>query len=224
MPKLEDRFAKAAELWSKGKFKEAMAIYRRLLQNETISKMARAILCEYIGRLHVGLGDLKTAEDFLRRAVSLDSENVDHHVQLANCLCLCDRREEAWQLVRQLYQRASHHPAVLHYMGKMLDERGQHARGLAFMKKAIHLDPHNARLLADLAFSYLMRGNAGAAMVCSEQALALHSEDEVVQFVHELASTYERQSSSIKPSPSQNVLPSQDRKKSQTKNLKREAK
>jgi Flp pilus assembly protein TadD len=154
--------------------------------------MARAILCEYLGRLHVGMNDLAKAEGFLRRAVALDPEGVDHYVQLANCLCLSGRDEEAWQLSRQLYQRFPDHPVAIHYLGKMLDDRGQHAQGLALMKRAIHLDPNNGRMLADLAFSYLRQGKAGAAMVCCEQAMTHHASDEVVHFVHSLVAIYEK--------------------------------
>lgn len=220
MPELEDRFAEAARLWRQGKLEQAVAIYDRLLQNEAISAMARGILCEYLGRLHAGLGDLAAAEKYLRRAVVFAPDVVDHQVQLANCLCLLDREEEAWQLISRLYRRHSEHPAVIHYMGKMLDERGQHKKGLALMKKAVRFDPNNERLLVDLVFAYLRRGDAGAAMVCSEQALALNPEDEVVQFVHELARAFEEHGNLQNSPPAKRAA----RKKSPVRKLKREAK
>ncbi|MDZ7289900.1 MAG: hypothetical protein ONB44_10235 [candidate division KSB1 bacterium] len=160
---------------------------------------ARAIVCEYVGRLQVGIWKLRIAERYLRRAVQLNDEGVEHHVQLANCLCLQGRQEEAWQMIRRLYRNYPEHPAAIHYMGKMLDERGQHARGLALMKKSLRLEPANERFWANLSFTYLLRGNPGAAMVCSEQAMALNPHDEVVQFVHKVASQFERQEEAIKP-------------------------
>jgi tetratricopeptide (TPR) repeat protein len=128
----------------------------------------------------------------------MNPEGVEHHVQLANCLCLDGRGEEAWQMIQALYRRFPEHPAAMHYMGKMLDEHGEHERGFALMKKAIKLDPANERFLADLSFAYMMRGNAGAAMICSEEAMALNPDDEVVQFIHEVAVEFEKQESEKK--------------------------
>lgn len=225
MPSHDHRFAEAAQLWAEGKYREAMQAYQTLLQNQSLPAMARAILCEYLGRLHVGMDDLVTAEKFLRRAIALDPGGVDHHVQLANCLCLSGRDEEAWDLIQELHRRFPEHPLAIHYLGKMLDERGLHRKGLALMKQAVHLDPNNERLLADLAFSYMRQGNAGAAMVCSEQAMALNASDEVVHFVHALAGTLERRSRMRKSRAQNRTAPrKRSRKKSPPENVKREAK
>ncbi|MDZ7266882.1 MAG: tetratricopeptide repeat protein [candidate division KSB1 bacterium] len=193
MRKSDKRFAKAERLWENGEFEKAMAVYQTILTDDHIPIMARAIVCEYLGRLYIGVGELATAEKYLAAAVAMNPEGVEHHVQLANCLCLAGRQEEAWQMIQKLYQRFPDHPAAIHYMGKMLDERGEHERGFALMKKAIKLDPTNERFLADLSFAYMMHGNAGAAMVCSEEALALKPDDEVVQFIHQVAHEFEKQ-------------------------------
>jgi tetratricopeptide (TPR) repeat protein len=225
MPNHDHRFAEAAQLWAEGKYRKAMAVYQALLHNEALPAVARALLCEYLARLHVGLEDLATAEDFLRRAIALDPEGVDHHAHLANCLCLSGRDEEAWQLIRRLHQRHPEHPLAIHSLGKMLDDRGQHRKGLALMKKAIHLDPNNERLLADLAFAYMRQGNTGAAMVCSEQAMALNASDQVVRFVHALVSTNERRSRARKARPQPGAVRRKNsRKISPRENLKREVK
>jgi tetratricopeptide (TPR) repeat protein len=225
MPNLDHRFAEGAQLWAEGKYRKAMGVYHKLLDNDALPHVARAILCEYLARLHVGLDDLTTAEDFLRRAIALDPDGVDHHVHLANCLCLSGRDEEAWQLIRRLYRRHPEHPLAIHYLGKMLDDRDRHQKGLALMKKAVHLDPNNERLLADLAFSYMRQGNPGAAMVCSEQAMALNASDQVVRFVHVLASTFERRSRTRRVRPQSGVTRrKQNRKASARVNVKREAK
>lgn len=195
MRKQEDLFALAEQLWADGEFQQAMRVYQKILEDESISRMARAIVSEYIGRLLIGLGKLAQAEKYLRQAVEMEPEGLEHYVQLANCLCLVGKNEEAWHMIRQLYEHHSEHPEIVHYMGKMLDERGEHERGLELMKTAIKLDPHNERFLADLAFAYMVRGNAGAAMICSEEALAMNPEDEVVQFIHEVATEFEKQES-----------------------------
>ncbi|NUM76706.1 tetratricopeptide repeat protein [candidate division KSB1 bacterium] len=201
MRKSDDRFAEAERLWEDGEFEKAMAVYNQILSDETIPKMARAIVCEYIGRLHVGMGNIATAEKYLTAAVKMNPDGVEHHVQLANCLCLASRQEDAWELIHQLYRRFPEHPAAMHYMGKMLDERGDHERGFELMKQAIKLDPMNERFLADLSFAYMMRGNAGAAMICSEEAMSLNPNDEVVQFIHEVATEFEKQESEKQKSP-----------------------
>ncbi|MCL4709449.1 tetratricopeptide repeat protein [bacterium] len=201
MRKSDDRFAEAERLWEDGEFEKAMAVYNQILSDETIPKMARAIVCEYIGRLHIGLGNIATAEKYLTAAVKMNPDGVEHHVQLANCLCLASRQEDAWELIHQLYRRFPEHPAAMHYMGKMLDERGDHERGFELMKQAIKLDPMNERFLADLSFAYMMRGNAGAAMICSEEAMSLNPNDEVVQFIHEVATEFEKQESEKQKSP-----------------------
>ena len=216
MRKDDYRFAEAERLWEEKQFKQAMAIYHDLLKDETIPRMARAIVSEYIGRLHIGIGEIDQAEIFLTRAIEMNPDGVEHHVQLANCLCLAGRNEEAWQKIRQLYQRFPDHPAAVHYMGKMLDERGEHPHGLELMKKAIRMDPHNERFLANLSFTYMMHGNVGAAMVCSEQAMALNPDDEVVQFIHEVATEFEKQESekSLKPQPSVRLPRAKPRRRS----------
>jgi hypothetical protein len=61
------------------------------------------------------------------------------------------------------------------------------------------LEPGNERFWANLAFTYVMRNNLGAAMVCSEQAMALNPHDDVVQFVHKVASQFERQEEPFNP-------------------------
>lgn len=193
MRKDDKRFAEAEQLWEDGEFEKAMAIYQTILADDSIPTMARAIVCEYIGRLYIGAGEIAAAEKYLAAAVKMNPEGVEHYVQLANCLCLAGRQEEAWEMIQKLYQRFPEHPAAIHYLGKMLDERGEHERGFDLMKQAIKLDPTNERFLADLSFAYMMRGNAGAAMICSEEAMALKPDDEVVQFIHEVAREFEKQ-------------------------------
>ncbi len=204
MRKDDHRFAEAERYWELGKIKKAMAIFDDLIQDENLPHTARAVVCEYVGRLQIGIWKLKTAERYLRHAIVLndiafDDDGVEHHVQLANCLCLQERQEEAWQMIRRLYHRHPDHPAAIHYMGKMSDERGMHAKGLALMKKSIRLEPTNERFWANLAFTYVMRNNLGAAMVCSEQAMALNPHDDVVQFVHKVASQFEQQEETVQP-------------------------
>ncbi|MEK7729778.1 MAG: tetratricopeptide repeat protein [candidate division KSB1 bacterium] len=193
MRKQEDLFVLAEQLWAEGEFQKALRVYRRILQDDSISRMARAIVCEYIGRLLIGVGKLMLGEKYLRQAIALEPEGLDHYVQLANCLCLLEKNDEAWEMIQELYARHPEEPALVHYMGKMLDERGEPERGLELMKTAIKLDPHNARFLADLAFAYMARGNSGAAMICSEEALALNPQDEVVRFMHNVATEFEQQ-------------------------------
>lgn len=195
----DQRFAEAERNWELGKIKKSMAIFDDIIKDETLPDTARAVVCEYVGRLQIGIWKLKTAERYLRRAIVLNDDGVEHHVQLANCLCLQERQEEAWQMIHRLYRRHPDHPAAIHYMGKMSDERGMHTKGLALMKKSIRLEPTNERYWSNLAFTYVMRGNLGAAMVCSEQAMALNPHDDVVQFVHKVASQFEQQEETVKP-------------------------
>lgn len=199
----DQRFAEAERYWESGKIKKAMAVFEDIIQDDSLPVTARAVVCEYVGRLQIGIWKLKTAEQYLRRAIAFDDDGVEHHVQLANCLCLQERQEEAWQLIRRLYQRHPDHPAAIHYMGKMSDERGMHAKGLALMKKSVRLEPTNERFWSNLAFTYVMRGNPGAAMVCSEQAMALNPHDDVVQFVHTVASQFEQQETPLEPAVTQ---------------------
>ena len=196
MRQQEDLFLLAEQLWTDGEFKKALRVYREILKDESISAMARAIVCEYVGRLLIGIGKLAQGEVYLRQAIALEPDGLDHYVQLANCLCLQEKNDEAWEMIQGLYAQHPEEPALVHYMGKMLDERGEHERGLELMKTAIKLDPHNERFLADLAFAYMVRGNSGAAMICSEQAMALNPEDEVVRFIHEVATEFEVQETS----------------------------
>lgn len=193
MRQQEDLFVLAEQLWNEGEFQKALRVYREILKDESISRMARAVVCEYIGRLLIGIGKLAQAENYLRQAIELEPEGLDHYVQLANCLCLREKNDEAWHMIQQLYARHPEEPALVHYMGKMLDERGEPERGLELMKLALKLDPNNARFLADLAFAYMVRGNSGAAMICSERALALNPQDEVVRFMHNVATEFEEQ-------------------------------
>ncbi len=187
----DQRFAMAAEYWEAGKLHKAIAVFDNIIADEALSNSARAIVCEYVGRLQIGIGELEAAERFLRRAIELNDEEVEHHVQLANCLCLQEQQEDAWHIVRRVYRENPDHPAAIHYMGKMMDERGHHERGLELMKKSLRLEPNNERFWANLAFSYLMHHNPGAAMICSEQAMTLNPQDEVVRFVHEVASEFD---------------------------------
>lgn len=195
----DQRFAMAAEYWDEGKLNKAIALFDDIIADEALSPSARAIVCEYVGRLQIGIWELEAAERYLRQAVELNDEEVEHQVQLANCLCLQERQEDAWHLVRRLYRENPEHPAAIHYMGKLMDERGHHDRGLELMKKSLRLEPQNERFWANLAFSYLMRNNPGAAMICSEQAMTLNAQDDVVQFVHEVATQFEQQNDAVMP-------------------------
>jgi tetratricopeptide (TPR) repeat protein len=199
MRKDDQRFAAAAEYWEEGKLNKAIALFNDIIDDAALSDSARAIVCEYVGRLQIGIWELQDAERYLRRAVELNDEEVEHHVQLANCLCLQERQEDAWHIVRRLYRENSDHPTAIHYMGKLLDERGHHETGLALMKKSLRLEPNNERFWANLAFSYLMRQNPGAALVCSEQAMALNPHDDVVQFVHQVAAQFEQADDAVAP-------------------------
>ncbi|MDZ7344905.1 MAG: hypothetical protein ONA90_10385, partial [candidate division KSB1 bacterium] len=99
MSKADRRFAVAVQHWESGAVKKAMTIFDAIIDDETLSPSARAIVCEYVGRVQIGIGELEIAEAYLQRAVALNSEEVEHRVQLANCLCLQNRHDEAWEMV-----------------------------------------------------------------------------------------------------------------------------
>ncbi|HET9227181.1 MAG TPA: tetratricopeptide repeat protein, partial [Thermoanaerobaculia bacterium] len=120
----------------------------------------------------------RAAEDSLRKALELQPENPDPALNLADCLTLLGRAEEAQRLYAGIAEATSGPSApggdwhLSSVRAQALAHLGRTDEALAAIQRALRLSPENGQLAYEAAVVYAVIGDRGSALYHARRAAA----------------------------------------------------
>lgn len=142
--------------FSAGRLDEARAAYREIVEHEKTN--IKAVLA--LGRIERRLGDDTSARNYLRAAVSLDSDNLQAWTELAAVLRDLNQTEEAASIYRKILCRSARHAPSHLGLGGIARASHDHEAAVAHFTAALECllaadeaNPNNLATLAQLATS-----------------------------------------------------------------------
>ena len=112
-----------------------------------------------IGALHAGQVRLDTAEEYVRRAQTLDPHDCDVAINLGNILATGFRVDDALNLYRQAFLSSTNNPDLLCNIGNALSHSGDSKGAAENYTRALEIDPEHIDAHASLANSLLANGD-----------------------------------------------------------------
>jgi tetratricopeptide (TPR) repeat protein len=115
------------------------------------------------------------AERSLRQALVLEPDDPSAGLNLADCLTLLERKQEARQLYLQVATAAERRatPGDWHLLGvraQALAHLGETVKAVEAIQKALRLTPDNTQLAYDAAVVYVLVGDRSSALFHARQA------------------------------------------------------
>jgi len=110
---------------------------------------------------------------FAERALALDSDNFRHQLQLAMCLVATNDRHRAEEVLNSVEQVVGDSAELASILASLYVRIDSNERAVEFYKRAIELDPGNAKHHFSLAATYRFMGRLAEAEQACDDALAL---------------------------------------------------
>ncbi len=145
----------AAALQRANRLQDAVLAYQAELQRNPHDAYA---LSNY-GGLLCSLGDFKTAQELLRRAVQIKPDMPDAWSNFGNVLFELQDHSGAIDAYKQCLTLRPQHARALSNLGVVLDCQGRHALAQNFHKAAIQVEPDNGQCRTNYALSLLAHGD-----------------------------------------------------------------
>ena len=112
----------------------------------------------------------RKGEDYIKKALELDSNNVDALHFLGEVLLDAGQREEAIEMGRRAVKLAPSHAENVMVLGWRLCINGQHSEGLPITNQALRLSPYYpSGFLSYSAWCYFFQGDIDKAIELNEQ-------------------------------------------------------
>ena len=168
-PALARLWQQAVSLYGGARWREAMAICRKLL---TAMPKQPAVL-GLAGLLALQLDDAGEAVAMLTLAVELRPDAADLHYNLANALRRLGRLDEAVATYRRAATYGPDLLPVRNNLGAALQALGRHAEAANAFRQALRLAPNDAELHRNLGIALEGAGQLDDAIAAYRRALAL---------------------------------------------------
>ena len=166
---LEERFRRAVESHRRGDLEGAGRLYREILkqapgQFETL---------HYLGLLEAQRGNAVEGVELMRRAVAVNPQAVEAHLNLGNMLLELGRADEALKSVERAVELNAKSPQGLNSLGLVLLELGRGQEALSAFERALQIEPGYADAQNNRGNALLQLGRVEEALSGYERALQL---------------------------------------------------
>ncbi|MEM9273107.1 MAG: TIGR03032 family protein [Cyanobacteria bacterium P01_F01_bin.143] len=175
------KFAKAAQLTQKGKWKAASALYQQILQDQpnnagawhllgltsmqqgkqdkALEAIEKAIALDpnqaefhnHAGVIHFNLGNLEQGISCLQKSLALKPQSLDCRYNLALGLQKAGRIKEAKQEYQTLIIQNPKYVRALVQLGIILQGEQQYEQAIAYNRQAVAIQPNNFQAWCNLA-------------------------------------------------------------------------
>jgi tetratricopeptide (TPR) repeat protein len=165
---------RAAGYFEKKQYHEAIIEYANVVQIDP--KDADAYYRLALSHLKLGeLASLRQAYAALSRAIELDKTNQDAQLKLGELYLRSNEPAKARERADVVLVSAPQNTEGLVLRGRSLIGEKRYQEGIAELKKAIELDPHNMQTYVELARAHYAAGDPAAAEAALKQALTVDS-------------------------------------------------
>lgn len=132
-------------------------------------------------QLYVETKKYEDAEKVVKKGLETLPDSESMHFQLGAIYERQEKYSNAEESFKKVLEKNPEHPGVLNYFGYMLAERGQRLEeALAYVKKAVELDPHNGAYLDSLGWVYFQLKQYVPAELYLKQAAEIIDDDPTI--------------------------------------------
>jgi len=177
VPELDDLWLEANEHVNRGKFHEAIEIYKYILVRYSDNNLANEYANAHLGDILLTLGQTDLGLYHIKKALSYDPDNPRYHYLLG---FIYDQRyewENAIQEYRLALDREPWNREYLRALGETIFNSGDKKTGLEYLHKALLLSPDNPGLLIDLATAYMSLGDIESARLYVRKSVAIRPDN-----------------------------------------------
>lgn len=152
-----------------GRYQEAEAIYRKILEDDSGSPE----LYKNLGNTLRALGNFVEAESMYRQALRMKPDFGEAYNNLGNILSLQKRFDEAEEAFRQAFAFMPGRAEIHNNLGNLLFDSGRYEEAEKSYRKAIVLNPDYHQAYANRGNSLLTLGRRDAAVKSYQRAIEL---------------------------------------------------
>lgn len=161
-------------LFSEGKYKEAISVFNDLLQ-----KFPDAYIIHLnVGNCYFKMEDYVKAEESYRKVLEKDPENVNAIIGVGNCLLNRGKKDEALNWYRKIEFEKIQDEIVLYNLGNSFYENSQFEEAVKYYKKAIELKKDFLDAIYQLGLTYTSLTKHQEAIQTFEEYLKYDAESE----------------------------------------------
>jgi len=156
----------------KGDLDNALAVYLKALSSDPESPATHHYLASFLAAHGVEL-----AVQHYRRAIELDPEMVDAHLNLGMALADGGQLEEALNEVEIAHKQDPEDEMVEHELASCLIDLQRYPEAITHLKRIIKMHPEHIEAYVDLGISYTAQGFYAEAESILQKALQLDADD-----------------------------------------------
>jgi tetratricopeptide (TPR) repeat protein len=178
-PAWEEKNLRAHDLYMKGQFAEALALYNEILAVDP----GVAFIHFNAGNCSYHLQDYGAAYRSFREAVRLKPDFFEAYTNLANTCARLKTYDEAIPLFEDAIRTYPENGGLYASLGLLYLNQGQGARAAGCLEKAVSLSPDNALAYQSLGIAYTQTGDFARAVTSYEKYLSFVTEPKEVERV-----------------------------------------
>ena len=166
-----EHIKRGVESYLKKYYRDAAAEFNEVVESNASDK-DKAIALTYLGMISLDAGDYPVAEQYFRRALSFDNNNVEIYKRLALVLRYQKQYDKAVDFAKQSIAKEPSNVDSRILLGNIFFEMNQYGDAIEQYKKALEQAPENATVLYNLATALIKTGDDFAAAEYLKRAAA----------------------------------------------------
>ncbi len=168
---LDDLWQEANEHVNRGKFHEAIEIYKYILIRYSDNNLANENANAHLGDILLTLGQTDLGLHHVKKALSYDPNNPCYHSLLGFVYYTRHEWENAVQEYKLALDREPWNREYLRSLGTAIFNAGDKKTGLQYLHEVAPLYPDNSGMLTELATAYMSLGDMTLAREYAEEAV-----------------------------------------------------
>lgn len=174
---LDELWQEANEHINRGKFHEAIEIYKYILVRYSDNNLANEFANARLAGILYMLGQSELAEDHIRKALNYNPENHDYRYMLGVIYYTRFEWEKAVKEYRVALEKEPWNREYLRALGEAVFNAGDKKTGLEYLHEVEPFYPDNSGILAELATAYMSLGDMTLAREYAEEAVRTNPTD-----------------------------------------------
>ena len=174
---LDELWQEANEHINRGKFQEAIEIYKYILVRYSDNNLANEYANAHLGNILLMLGQTELGLYHIKKALSYDLDNPRYHYLLGFVHYIRYEWENAIQEYKLALDKEPWNREYLRALGEAVFNAGDKKTGLEYLHEVAPFYPDNSGMLAELATAYISLGDMTLAREYAEEAVRTNPTD-----------------------------------------------